>query len=91
MLWVPRARVVTESAAAPALTVAVPRVAEPSLNVTEPVAVAGATVAVSVTAAPCTEGLGVAVSVVVVVCCCGELTLCPSAIDVAGAFDESPP
>ena len=53
--------------AVPPLRVAVPSVAEPSWNVTEPVAAAGVTVAVRVTVCPTTAGFGVAESAVWVV------------------------
>ena len=54
------------SVATPPLSVPVPRVVAPSLNVTVPVALEGVTAAASVTAAPNVDGFGAEVMVVVV-------------------------
>ena len=89
----PAANVETMMEALPvAPSVAVPIVAVPSLNVTEPVGtpVAGATgltVAVNVTACPAVEGLGVDVSVVVV----DALTTCVTAAEVLARKFPPPP
>jgi hypothetical protein len=55
MLWLPRASAVVENVATPLTSVPVPSVVSPSLNVTVPVAVLGATVALKVTGPPNTE------------------------------------
>ena len=69
MECVPRLREVVCHVATPEASVAVPSVVPPSLNVTEPVAVAGVTVAVKVTADVGCEGFGADVRMVVVAIC----------------------
>jgi hypothetical protein len=64
--WDPKERVEVEKVALPPPKVPVPSTVVPSKNVTVPVAVAGATVAVNVTACPGADGLRLEVSVVVV-------------------------
>src|SRR3954447_22910056 len=64
-LWEPMERVATVKVATPPVTSSDPRVAEPSRNVTLPVAVDGDTVAVSITLWPPEDGFVEEVSVVV--------------------------
>ncbi|SPF52197.1 hypothetical protein SBA4_4910001 [Candidatus Sulfopaludibacter sp. SbA4] len=65
--WLPGDRVEMERVAAPAVNVCgLPRVVEPSLNVTVPVAVGGETAAVSVTFWPGVDEVGAAFKDVVV-------------------------
>jgi hypothetical protein len=66
MLCEPPARLLTVRDATPLVNVAVPSVVEPSLNVTDPVALALETVAFSVVLAPNVMVAGVAVTTVVV-------------------------
>jgi len=66
MLCVPTDSVETASVATPELNAGEPRIVAPSLNVTVPVADAGATVAVSVVVLPKFNVAGTAPSVVVV-------------------------
>ena len=68
-----------ENVALPALSVPVPRVVAPSLNVTVPVAVLGVTVAVNVTDCPNVEGLVPDVTAVVLA---ATPTVCVSGVDV---------
>ena len=68
-----------ENVAIPALSVPVPSVVAPSLNVTVPVAVLGVTVAVNVTDCPNAEGLVLDATVVVLA---ATPTACVSAVDV---------
>jgi hypothetical protein len=75
-----------ENVAVPLLIVAVPSVVLPSRKVTVPVAVAGVTVAVSVTDCPKVEGFAEEASAVVVT----ALTVCVSAPEVLGANAASP-
>ena len=64
--WFPTERLEVEKVALPPPKVPVPNMDVPSRNVTVPVAVAGATVAVNVTDWPSADGLRLEVSVVVV-------------------------
>ena len=70
--WEPTERVLLANVATPLESVPVPSVVAPSMKVTVPVAVEGATVAVNVTEAPKVEGFKEDVSVVLVVL----LTIC---------------
>ena len=67
MGWVATARLEAMKVALPAAMVPVPRVVAPSLNVTVPVAVTGATAAVKVTFVLKVDGLSDEVNDVVVV------------------------
>ena len=73
--------------AVPPLSVAVPRVAEPSRKVTVPVAVDGVTAAVKVTVCPTVDEAGDTVRVVVVVVSPGVMV---TVFDVLGAKLPSP-
>jgi len=74
--WEPAARVVTLSEALPLTSVTVPSAVAPSRNVTLPVGIPApeVTVALSVTAWPSDEGLGVLFKVVEVAAAAGALT-----------------
>ena len=63
MEWEPAASDVVENVAAPALKVPAPKTAPPSRNCTLPVAVAGVTCTVKVTAWPNVDGFAEEVSV----------------------------
>jgi len=79
----PRARAFVVICATPAVTVVeAPIGVDPSLNCTEPVAVDGATVALSVTVLPTTAGFGVTVNPVVVVPGGGAFTVSGTLGDV---------
>jgi hypothetical protein len=67
MECVPCVRAEVLNKAEPLASVAVPRTVAPSRNCTVPVAVAGVTAAVNVTAAPANDGFGVDASAVAVV------------------------
>ena len=73
--------------ATPPERVPVPRVVSPSLNVIAPVAVDGATVAVSVTAEPAVEGDGDAVRVMPV---WARTTVSVAAAETLAACESSP-
>jgi hypothetical protein len=94
MLWVATEREEVGNVATPApLSVAVPNVLVPSLNVTVPVGVPEAglvavTVAVNVTDWPKTDGLADEVRVVLLE---AWLTFCVNAVDVLPVKLESPP
>src|SRR5438105_12216692 len=98
MLWLVTLRPAVVKVAWPAaVTVPVPKVLAPSLNVTVPLGVfeleaLGVTVAVNVTAWPNSAGLGEAASVVVVAMADGgEVTVCVSAAEVLPLKFVSPP
>jgi len=73
--------------AVPPLRLAVPRVVEPSRNVTFPVAVDGVTTAVKVTVWPEADGFGETDSAVLV----AVPTVSVTAFEVLGPLLESPP
>jgi len=79
MEWVPAVKLEVANVAVPPLTFAVPSVAAPSRKVTVPVAPAGETVAVKVTACPKVDGLRLEATPVVVF---ALLTLCDTAAEV---------
>ena len=66
MGWVAAARVEVLSVAVPLLSVLVPIEVPLSLNVTDPVAAVGVTVAVKVTQSPCVDGFKPEITEVVV-------------------------
>ena len=84
MLWLPTESDAVTNNAVPPLTGTVPKELPPSENCTLPVAAAGDTVAVKVTACPNVDGFCDDVSAVVVLIS-EEFTACVSAEDVLAA------
>jgi len=89
MLWVPTESAAVVSVAVPPLTAAVPSELAPSKNCTVPVAAAGETVAVNVTACPDVDGFADDASAVVVLINEG-FTVCVRTVDVLAAWVLSP-
>jgi hypothetical protein len=86
--WIPTESDDVESVAAPPLSVPVPRVVEPSLNVTVPEAASGVTVAVKVTDPPTGLGFFDELTLVVVAF---VFTTWLTAADVLPCSDPLPP